>query len=163
MKYVTMTRESAFDNVGATMSHGWGASTIAATVENLVGLKSLAPAFKRFKVKPQLGDLGRVAVKIPTPHGFIEVNASNTSVEILVPCNTIASLCIVAAGDASIGLRLTLDGVAIATEDVLTEGNHACVHEVGCGVAGMARRLAWVNESEHIEVRMKGDDEQMLP
>ena len=68
----TMTRETTSPQ-GGTMSHGWGAATVGAAVENLVGLKQTAPGFARFTVKPQLGSLTSLTVKIPTPHGAILV------------------------------------------------------------------------------------------
>ena len=118
LRDATMTQEKAYsgNGGGGTMSHGWGASTIAGTVETVVGLRQTAPAFARFVVKPQLGALESVSVKLPTPHGAIWVNATGSkaapfvSVDVGVPCNTRASLCL-AVGPETAGLRLELDGV----------------------------------------------------
>ena len=65
-----------------------------------------------------------VSVKIPTPYGSIWVNATKSSVDICVPCNTRAVLCIAVADwaaaldlldlldllDAGLQQQLTLDG-----------------------------------------------------
>lgn len=140
----TMTQEEAFsgDGGGGTMSHGWGASTISGTLETVVGLRQTAPAFARFMVKPQLGGLESFCVKVPTPHGAIWVNAtSSKAVDVGVPCNTRASLCL-AVNSETTRLQLVLDGVTVEGDATLG-ATHSCVHEVGCGVAGVARRLTW--------------------
>jgi alpha-L-rhamnosidase len=144
LRDATMTEEQAYSGNGGgsgTMSHGWGASTISATVETLVGLKQTAPAFARFTVKPQLGGLDSLSVKVPTPYGAIWVNATSKEVSVGVPCNTRASLCLAVNAETS-GLRLALDGEAIAGSVALGSA-HSCVHEVGCGLARVVRHLSW--------------------
>ena len=141
----SMTRETTSLS-GGTMSHGWGAATVGATVDNLIGLAQTAPGFARFTVKPRLGGLKSLTVKIPTPHGPIWVNATGSTVEVIVPCNTRASLCLQAHDTAGWAkMRLALDGRVAAMERVGVQGAHTCAHEVGCGVAGAPRRLAWVS------------------
>ena len=71
-----------------------------------------------------------------------QVNATAASVEVSVPCNTRASLCLATAG--SVGMRLALDGRLVAKQQAGPEEAHACAHAVGCGAAGTLRRLAWV-------------------
>ena len=137
----TMSRETTSLR-GGTMSHGWGAATVGATVETLVGLKQTAPAYARFTVKPQLGGVERLAVKIPTPHGALWVNATSGAVQVSVPCNTRATLCLLQI-DGGVGMRLALDD-SVVEQRTGVEGAHACVFEVGCGAAGAPRRLAWV-------------------
>lgn len=139
----SMTRETT-SLTGGTMSHGWGTATVGATVDNLVGLKQTAPGYARFSVKPQLGGLTSLTVKIPTPHGPIWVNATSSTVDVSVPCNTYASLCLQVT-PASAGMHLALDGWVAATERrVGMNEKHSCIHQVGCGAAGAPRRLAWV-------------------
>ena len=59
----TMTQESPYNNVGGTMSHGWGAAAVAATLDTVVGLKQTAPAFASFEVRPRLGGITSVNVR----------------------------------------------------------------------------------------------------
>jgi alpha-L-rhamnosidase len=89
----TMTRETTSLR-GGTMSHGWGAATVGAIVDALVGLQQTAPGYKTFTVKPRLGGLASLSVKIPTPHGALWVNATADSLGVAVPCNSRASLCL---------------------------------------------------------------------
>lgn len=152
-KDATMTRESAYDNSPGTMSHGWGASTVAATVETLVGLRQTAPAWSRAEVKPRLGGMEHVSVKVPTPYGSLMVNATKGSVDVILPCNTRASLCIATAGRsfATGGLkqRLMLDGASfessslwnISTRDRLAE-RAAGGRQGASGTAGKDSRQA---------------------
>ena len=133
------------------MSHGWGAATVGAIVENLVGLQQTAPGYKTFTVKPRLGGLANLSVKIPTPHGALWVNATGNSLGVAVPCNSQASLCLPTAaagvgGEEGRRRRLALDGVVVAAERVAMAegGTHACVM-VGCGAVGEPRRLTWAD------------------
>jgi hypothetical protein len=149
----TMTRESAYAG-GGTASHAWGAATIAASVNNLVGLRQTAPAYATFEVRPRLGGLQHVEVTVPSPYGPIRVNATPGLTEVTVPCNTLASLCIATpslggqeqvlptpAGTGAAALHL--DGEAVSAEQIFIESRHACIHRVGCGVDGTPRRLGW--------------------
>ena len=139
----TMTRE-AFSS--GTMSHAWGTAPITGTVNGIMGLAQTAPAYKAFDVKPRLGGVARASVRVPSPHGFIEINATALSTAVAVPCNTRASLCAVVpplvAGQAQ--LRLALDGELLLADAIRRDGNHACVDQLGCGAAGAPRTVAWV-------------------
>jgi hypothetical protein len=94
-------------------------------------------------VRPRLGELKHLEVAVPSPHGAIRVNATARSIDVTVPCNTLAALCIANLAHGPVPV-LHLDGGVVAKEDMALEGQHACVHRVGCGVGGAARRLAWV-------------------
>ena len=147
----TMTRESGYEADGGTSSHAWGAATIAATVNNVVGLRQTAPAYATFEVRPRLGGLQHVAVTVPSPYGPIRVNATPSLVECTIPCNTVATLCIATlpsfTSELDVGERaaLHLDGEVIS--EVTMETRHACVYQVGCGFDGTPRRLEWVAHS----------------
>ena len=115
------------------------------TVNGIMGLTQEAPAYKSFSVKPRLGGVASATVKVPTPHGYIWINATSAgqSVAVSVPCNTQASLCAIVPTGAS-SLRLALDGEVMLNDDFRMDGQHACVDNVGCGADGAARSLMWM-------------------
>lgn len=54
--------------------HAWGASPNIELFRVLLGIDSAAPAFKRVKIEPHLGNIKSIAGKVPHPQGFISVN-----------------------------------------------------------------------------------------
>jgi hypothetical protein len=138
---LTMTRESWHDG---TFSHGWGSSAIVGVAWGVAGVHQTAPSFATFLVKPKLGSLTFANFTQPSIRGFITVSATPGAVNVSVPCNTAATLCIPrSASDAGLftptAHALLLDGVeAIA----IASGGHLCLAEpVGCGAAGAPRAL----------------------
>ena len=141
----TMTRESPYDSVGATMSHLWGASAVKAVVESLAGLRQTAPAWATFEVKPRLGGLQRLSLKVPSARGAIWVNATPTGLRLNLPCNTLVKACLLLQADSNASnsksaLALQLDGEEVAA---VVEGPHLCAAALlGCGAKGADRVLS---------------------
>ena len=142
---LTMTRESWHDG---TYSHEWGASPLVGITWGLMGVQQTAPGFQQFIVKPKLGGLTRANITVPTIRGHIHVSASPGLVEVAVPCNTAATLCIPRAASDKLRYtpethRLLLDGNEVAASP--TAGGHLCTAgPVGCGANGAARALTAV-------------------
>jgi hypothetical protein len=110
-----------------------------------MGVHPTSPGFETFTVRSKLGSLRTASITIPTLRGYIAVNASAGVVEVNVPCNTRATLCLPRSSLDAGGLytlsttQLLLDGVQVSG---VTSGTHLCVAEpVGCGASGAARRL----------------------
>jgi hypothetical protein len=101
-------------------------------------------------------------VRVPTVRGFIEINATafGATVEVGLPCNTLATLCAVlpssahgvAASNAAQQTaapsphnphRLLLDGVPVLASRLQLSERHACVTSVGCGANGQPRVLSF--------------------
>jgi hypothetical protein len=55
--------------------HGWSSGVVSWAVEELLGLKVLAPGYQKVSVTPRLDSLGEIEASIPTPHGDIFVSA----------------------------------------------------------------------------------------
>ncbi len=53
--------------------HGWASGPTAWLSQNVLGVKPLAPGFKRVRIAPRLGDLRWAEGTYPTPHGAIKV------------------------------------------------------------------------------------------
>ena len=111
-----------------------------------MGLSQTSPAYATYTVQPMLGGVDKASVKVPTPHGFIIINATAHSTVVDVPCNTRASLCALvpppSAGGAD--LHFALYGEIMLDDAVRIDGNHACADNVGCGVGGALRTVAFV-------------------
>ena len=136
---LTMTRESWHDG---TYSHEWGASPIVGVAWGVMGVHQTAPGWASFTVKPKLGGLSHANAVVPTIRGYINVSAKPSALEVRVPCNSVATLCLprTAHDTAPRKTRLLLDGVEIPSA---THGGHLCgVHGVGCGAGGAPRRLS---------------------
>jgi alpha-L-rhamnosidase len=57
--------------------HAWGASPNFEIFRTLVGIESVAPAFQRVRIAPNLGALKHVSAKMPHPNGQIIVELIN--------------------------------------------------------------------------------------
>lgn len=139
---LTMTRESWH---AGTYSHQWGTSAIIGVVQGLMGVHQTSPTYATFTVKPKLGGLKHGAITVPTLRGYINVTAGPGSVDVEVPCNSAATLCLPrSASDNGILYHpdthtLMLDGVKV---DAVASGKHLCAAApLGCGVGGVARSL----------------------
>lgn len=153
------TRESWHSG---TYSHEWGSSGIAGVVWGIMGIHQTAPAWANFTMKPKLGGLTHATITVPTLTGYINATATPTRLEVNVPCNSAAKLCLprstadtarrVARGAGlatseeiqakPLQTELLLDG---ATVESVVDGGHLCTHEsvaVGCGASGAARVLS---------------------
>jgi hypothetical protein len=139
---LTMTRESWHDG---TYSHGWGTSALVGVTWGIMGIHELAPGFSSFIVQPKLGSLKNFNGTMPSIRGFITVSSSPGEVNVSIPCNTHATLC---APRSSYDTRefstvthsLLLDEKEV--QDAIVIGGHLCLpREVGCGAAGLPRRL----------------------
>ena len=138
---LTMTRESWHQG---TYSHQWGTAPIVGVVFGVMGVHVTGPGWTTFTVMPKLASLEHASVTVPTLRGFIEVDATPSRVQVRVPCNTAATLCLPRSDTESpvftvANTQLMLDGVEI---EAIDKGEHLCVAQpVGCGEDGAKRRL----------------------
>ena len=127
-----------------TYSHQWGTSPIVGVVQGLMGLHQTAPGWATFTVKPKLGDLEHGSITVPTLRGYINVTAKPGAVEVGVPCNTMATLCLPRSAQDRVlytpqSHQLVLDGTAVPA---VASGGHLCASDpFSCGSGGNVRRL----------------------
>lgn len=140
---LTTTRESWH---AGTYSHEWGTSAIVGTTMGIMGVHQTAPGFATFTIKPKLGSLTHAAITVPSLRGYINVTAGPSTLEVGVPCNTAATLCVPrSTADAGVRFtpashRLLLDGAAVVA---VADGGHLCAAApIGCGADGATRVLA---------------------
>jgi hypothetical protein len=118
-----------------------------------MGLRQTAPGYATFTVKPKLGGLLHASITVPTIKGLINITAAPDVVQVGVPCNTIAVLCMpynqaylrprdlrhYQHQHTSSDWRLLLDGAAV--EMVYSAGHLCTASGVGCGSGGKPRVL----------------------
>ncbi len=63
--------------------HAWGASPNFELLRTVAGIESMAPAFARVRIAPNLGDLNRVTASMPHPKGQIRVDLQKHSARLL--------------------------------------------------------------------------------
>ena len=83
-----------WDATLGTLNHGWSGGPLTLLSAKVAGIAPLEAGFKRFAVRPQIGDLNDVRCRVPTQFGFIETRwqrADNSATfEINVPQNCVA-------------------------------------------------------------------------
>lgn len=110
-----------------------------------MGIHQTSPGFATFTVRPKLGSLTSASITLPTLRGHINVSAKPQAVQVGVPCNTAATLCLPrSANDAALftpeNSLLLLDGAEVMA---VADGGHLCAQQpVGCGAAGAPRQLS---------------------
>lgn len=67
---------------GKSLCHAWGASPIYLLGKYYLGVKPLAPGYKKYSIAPVLGGLEWMEGKVPTPDGNVEVRCSRTELRV---------------------------------------------------------------------------------
>ncbi len=61
--------------VGGTRCHGWSSTPTRDLIVHVLGISPAEPGYATVRVAPALGDLEWARATVPTPHGFITVEA----------------------------------------------------------------------------------------
>jgi hypothetical protein len=61
--------------VGGTKCHGWSSTPTSDLVRFIAGITPGDPGYASVRIAPVLGDLEWVKATVPTPHGFVSVEA----------------------------------------------------------------------------------------
>lgn len=71
---------------GGSRCHVWSATPVYDAVSYLLGVRPAKPGFTEVEIDPYLGSLNHLSGRVPTPHGFIEVEARRDGkTEVKVP------------------------------------------------------------------------------
>lgn len=87
-KFFLDTGESTWPEcwIGGTRCHGWSSTPTRDLVVHVLGITPAEPGYASVRVVPNLGDLEWARATVPTPHGFVTVEArADGSVEIDSP------------------------------------------------------------------------------
>ena len=94
----TITME-AWDNKfkpNQDWNHAWGAAPANIISRKLMGVEPLTPGWATFSVKPQIANLQKASIDVPTIKGLVKVaykqNDQSFEVEILIPANSSAQV-----------------------------------------------------------------------
>jgi len=136
----TMTRESWHDG---TYSHPWGSGAIVGFVWGILGVHQTSPGYASFIIRPKLGSLQYAELTVPTLRGHITIKAQPGALDVNIPCNTLATICLPRSSRdtlaSNFSTRLFLDGVGIAS--IHSAGNICTASPVSCGADGVVRKL----------------------
>jgi hypothetical protein len=108
-----------------SLAHGWSSGPAAWLMEEILGVKSTAPGFRRVEIRPDLAGLDWIRGAVPTPRGLVRVDASARRVAVTLPLGTTASVLLPAG-------KWTLDGATVSTE-IAEDGSRvrALLHTAG--------------------------------
>ena len=77
---------------GGTRCHGWSSTPTRDLVVHVLGITPAEPGFGSVRVAPALGDLDWARATVPTPHGFVTVEArADGTVEVDSPVPVVRS------------------------------------------------------------------------
>ncbi|MWB97145.1 hypothetical protein [Agromyces seonyuensis] len=74
---------------GRSRCHAWASGPAAVLPEAVLGLRSLAPGWTRFEVRPELAELEWASAVVPVPTGDLVVVADAVSVRVEVPAGCV--------------------------------------------------------------------------
>ena len=81
-----------------TYNHSWSGGGLIILSQYIAGIEPVEPAFRRFKVEPNLATLNFVESVVPTRYGNIEMRAEkmdkSLKIKLVVPCGTTAEVCL---------------------------------------------------------------------
>jgi hypothetical protein len=60
---------------GGTRCHGWSSTPTRDLIQHVLGITPAEPGYESVRVAPNLGGLDWARATVPTPHGFITVDA----------------------------------------------------------------------------------------
>ena len=99
---------------GTSLCHPWSTMPTPALSKYVLGVRPLAPGYRRWLVEPQPGDLRHAAGRLPTPHGPIKVEWERSrgrfDLHVSAPRRTRGTVGLPAAGD-----RVSVNGRTVAT------------------------------------------------
>lgn len=79
---------------GGTINHAWSGGPLTLLSQKLCGIEPVEPAFKRFRIAPQLGTINTASAVVPTRYGEIKADIKRKgrkiSMKVTVPQGTTA-------------------------------------------------------------------------
>ncbi len=101
-----------------SLAHGWSSGPTAWLTEQVLGLKPLAPGFRRMSIRPDLLGLRWARGAEPTPHGLVQANyralpAHRLEAHLTLPSGVVARLRMPAGAGAA---TLRVNGKTVAAE-----------------------------------------------
>ncbi len=89
-------------NKESTYNHGWSGGPLTLLSQYVAGIAPLEPGYKKFQIKPMLGDLTQVTATVMTVRGEIKMSltksASSIKMTTTVPASTTALIAIPTSG-----------------------------------------------------------------
>ncbi len=119
-------------------NHAWGAAPANIIPRLLMGIEPVEPGFRRMRIRPQPGGLGRASLDLPTVRGTVHVafesSAARFALDVRLPANTSAQIHLPRLGGDD--PTVVVDGVPRAGR---AEGRFIVIGPVGSGSHTLVR------------------------
>ncbi len=79
-------------DVFASHAHAWAATPTYDLTTHVLGVRPCAPGYARARLSPSLGGLTHARGRVPTPHGFVEVDVTPDGMHVSIPAGITASV-----------------------------------------------------------------------
>jgi alpha-L-rhamnosidase len=114
-------RLEADDKVGynASLAHGWSSGPAAWLMEEVLGVKALAPGFRRVEIRPALAGLEWAKGAVATPHGAVKVEILSDRVIVTIPAGVEATVVLPAGKVPLTDFESNGDVDGIATKQIV--------------------------------------------
>jgi hypothetical protein len=76
----------------ASRAHAWSATPTYDLTAHLLGVRPRTPGFPQTEIRPYFGALNRLAGRVPTPYGFIDIDLTRQGGTIVIPQGIEATL-----------------------------------------------------------------------
>ncbi|MGM0353978.1 alpha-L-rhamnosidase-related protein [Streptomyces sp. ECR3] len=131
---------SLYEGAYTSMAHGWSTGVLPALTHQLLGASPLSPGYATWEVRPHPGDVAWAQGELPTPHGGLGVEWTQTggefSLTVRVPARTRGSVALPTGGRDVVvraGGRLLWDGKRGHVKGVSGGDGRVTVSDVGPG------------------------------
>ncbi|MEK7414161.1 MAG: alpha-L-rhamnosidase C-terminal domain-containing protein [Planctomycetota bacterium] len=123
----------SLDNPWSTANHAWAGGPLTLLSQFVAGVAPLEPGFRRFAVRPQPGDLRRVAASVPAAVGEIAVRFERSDSELTLEVNVPPGATAVAELPSSCGKLSDQrhNGIPCVATVELTAGSHRLTAHCG--------------------------------
>jgi len=102
----------------ASRAHAWSATPTYDLTAHLLGVRPLTPGFAQTQIRPHFGELNKLAGRVSTPFGFIDLDLTREGGTITIPQGIVAMLdfedCLLAGGELHAG-RHTIPPTTLST------------------------------------------------
>ena len=76
----------------ASRAHAWSATPTYDLTAHILGVQPLTPGYTQAQIRPYFGPLNSLKGRVPTPHGFIDIDVTREGGTITIPQGIVATL-----------------------------------------------------------------------
>ena len=100
-----------------TNNHAWSGGPLVLLSREFAGIAPLAPVWKQFRIRPQMGSMKEISCTVPTPSGQIRTQMSQKdhgfTMKLTKPADLTGEISVPILGD---GMQITMNGEDVTTQ-----------------------------------------------